>query len=56
MAAEERGERVIAHPEVNVIFDGGAQLYQNVDQDSPLFTPHFLYVAQLLRHAVPDAT
>ena len=43
-AAEERGERVIAHPEVNLIFDGGAALNQNVDQDSPLFTPHFLYV------------
>jgi len=43
-AAEERGESVIAHPEVNVIFDGGKYLLQNVDQDSPLFTPHFLYV------------
>ncbi len=43
-AADEEGRRVIAHPELNVIFDGGAQLNQNVDQDSPLFTPHFLYV------------
>jgi glycosyltransferase involved in cell wall biosynthesis len=43
-AAEERGESAIVHPEVNVIFDGGKYLLQNVDQDSPLFTPHFLYV------------
>ncbi|MFN8190326.1 MAG: glycosyltransferase family A protein [Nocardioidaceae bacterium] len=42
--AHDAGERVIAHPELNVIFDGGYQLNQNVDQDSPLFTPHFLYV------------
>jgi hypothetical protein len=42
--AEGRGEKVIAHPELNVIFDGGLQLNQNVDQDSPLFTPYFLYV------------
>lgn len=43
-AAEARGEGVIAHPEVNMIFDGGKYLLQNVDQDSALFTPHFLYV------------
>jgi glycosyltransferase involved in cell wall biosynthesis len=42
--ARGRGERVIAHPELNVIFDGGTQLNHNVDQDSPLFTPYFLYV------------
>ncbi|HET7326694.1 MAG TPA: glycosyltransferase family A protein [Nocardioidaceae bacterium] len=44
VAAEHRGERVIAHPEVNIVFDGGKYLLQNVDQDSPLFAPHFLYV------------
>lgn len=38
------GEKVIAHPELNVIFDGGSQLNHNVSQNSPLFTPHFLYV------------
>jgi hypothetical protein len=42
-SAEERGERVIVHPEVNIVFDGGTYLLQNVDQDSPLFSPHFLY-------------
>ena len=34
---------MIAHPEVNLIFDGGKYLLQNVDQESPLFTPHFFY-------------
>ena len=43
-AADERGERVIAHPELNVVFDGGQYLVQTLDQDSPLFTPYFLYV------------
>ena len=43
-AAEGRGERLIVHPEVNLIFDGGTQLNHNVSQDSPLFTPYFLYV------------
>lgn len=42
--AEENGERVIAHPEVNLIFDGGTQLNHNVAQDSPLFSPYYLYV------------
>jgi hypothetical protein len=42
--AAAEGARVIAHPELNVIFDGGTQLNHNLGQDSPLFTPHFLYV------------
>ncbi|MEP9381162.1 glycosyltransferase family A protein [Nocardioides sp. KR10-350] len=42
--ARDRGERVIAHPELNIIFDGGKTVLRNVDQDSPLFTPHFFYV------------
>ena len=44
IAAVDRGERVIAHPEVNIVFDGGKYLWHNVGQDAPLFTPHFLYV------------
>lgn len=44
IAAEDRGDRVIAHPEVNIIFDGGRYLWHNLDQDSPLFTPYYLYV------------
>jgi hypothetical protein len=43
-AAGERGERAIAHPEVNMIFDGVRAVLHNVDQDSPLFTPYFLYL------------
>jgi glycosyltransferase involved in cell wall biosynthesis len=42
--AEDEGARMIAHPELNVIFDGGTQLNHNIGQASPLFTPHFLYV------------
>jgi hypothetical protein len=42
-AAAERGERAIAHPELNVVFDGTKTIYLNVDQSSPLFTPHYLY-------------
>jgi glycosyltransferase involved in cell wall biosynthesis len=43
-AAAERGERAIAHPELNVVFDGSWGVLLNIDQDSPLFTPHYLYV------------
>jgi hypothetical protein len=43
-AAADRGQRAIAHPELNVIFDGRRVVRLNVAQDSPLFTPHYLYV------------
>ncbi len=43
-AAEERGERVIAHPELNMIFDGVRAVLHNVDSDSELFTPYFLHL------------
>lgn len=43
-AADERGEKVIAHPELNVLFDRNWAVSRNVDQDSPLFTPHYFYV------------
>jgi hypothetical protein len=43
-AAAGRRERAIAHPELNVIFDGGKSVRQNVDSSSPLFTPYMLYV------------
>jgi Glycosyl transferase family 2 len=42
VAAEERGERVIAHPEVNMIFDGVRAVLHNIDSASELFTPYFL--------------
>ena len=41
--AQRRGERAIAHPELNVVFDGARAVLVNVPQDSPLFTPHSLY-------------
>jgi hypothetical protein len=44
VAAEERGERVVAHPELNAVFDGQTTVWLNIDQDSPLFTPYYLYV------------
>lgn len=43
-AAGARGERAIAHPELNVVFDGVRTVQVNIDQGSPLFTPHYLYV------------
>jgi hypothetical protein len=43
-AAAERGVRAIAHPELNVVFDGLNTLMLSTDQTSPLFTPHYLYV------------
>jgi hypothetical protein len=42
-AAAERGEHAIAHPELNVVFDGTKSVLVNIDQRSPLFTPHYLY-------------
>lgn len=45
-AAAEQGERAIAHPELNAVFDGQRSLWLNIDQGSPLFSPHYLY----LRH------
>jgi hypothetical protein len=44
MAGESRGERLIAHPELNVLFDRNRMVSRNIDQDSPLFTPHFFYL------------
>ncbi|MBO0844801.1 MAG: glycosyltransferase family 2 protein [Nocardioides sp.] len=43
-AAAERGERAIAHPEMNMVFDGKRSVWVNLPDDSPLFTPHYLYV------------
>jgi len=42
-AALDRGERVIAHPELTVDFDGSGAVQINIDQSSPLFTSHYLY-------------
>jgi len=42
-AAAGRGERVIAHPELDVVFDGRTEVRRSVAQDHRLFTPHHLY-------------
>jgi Glycosyltransferase like family 2 len=43
-SAAERGERAIAHPELNMVFDGIRSVWVNLPNDSALFTPHYLYV------------
>jgi len=43
-AAAQEGRRVIAHPELNVMFDGGISVLVHIDQTSPLFTPYFAYL------------
>ena len=48
-AAAERGERAIAHPELNVVFDGSKAIRQNIDSSSSLFRPAPSLRAQLLR-------
>ena len=42
--AETAGQRVIAHPEVALVFDGSRALRHGVDQEGELFTPHLLSV------------
>jgi len=43
-AGEARGERLIASPELEVVFDRNVASTRNIGQDSPLFTPYFLYL------------
>ena len=45
-AAAGRGDRVVAHPELDVVFDGRTEVRVNIGQDSGLFTPHHLYVGE----------
>ncbi|MCK0168419.1 glycosyltransferase [Jannaschia sp. S6380] len=42
-AAARDGRHVIAHPEVNWIFDGAADVVWNPAQDDPLWTPRYFY-------------
>ncbi|HET7193891.1 MAG TPA: glycosyltransferase family A protein [Nocardioides sp.] len=42
-AAASRGERAIAHPELNVVFDGKRSVMLNIEPSSRLYTPHYLY-------------
>lgn len=41
--AEAAGERVVAHPELNWIFEGADMVFMKPGQDDPLFTPHYFY-------------
>jgi hypothetical protein len=41
---EERGQKLIAHPELNILFDRNRMVTRNIDQGSPLFTPLLFYV------------
>lgn len=43
-AGAERGEGLIASPELEVLFDRNVASVRNLEQDSPLFTPYFLYL------------
>jgi glycosyltransferase involved in cell wall biosynthesis len=43
-AGEEAGEGLIASPELEVLFDRNVAAVRNLEQDSPLFTPYFLYL------------
>jgi glycosyltransferase involved in cell wall biosynthesis len=42
--AGDDARRLIAHPELNVMFDGKLGVLQNIDQDSILFTPYHFYM------------
>lgn len=41
--AEEQGRMVIAHPELNWLFDGAGAVFTKPNQSDPLFSPYFLY-------------
>lgn len=43
-AGEARGEGLIASPELEILFDRNIAATRNLEQDSPLFTPYFLYL------------
>jgi hypothetical protein len=42
-AAEQQNERVIAHPEINWVFDEIPSVFTKPSQDDPLFTPYYWY-------------
>ncbi|WP_415714095.1 glycosyltransferase family A protein [Roseibium sp.] len=37
------GERIIVHPELNWLFDGGNSVFAKPDQTDDIFIPHFFY-------------
>lgn len=42
-AAQDAGERVIAHPELNWLFDGAKDVFAKTDQSDPVFSPYLFY-------------
>lgn len=44
VAGDGARERIIATPELAIIFDRAVAVNRNLDQDSPLFTPYYLYL------------
>ncbi|MEO1102115.1 MAG: glycosyltransferase [Pseudomonadota bacterium] len=40
---EMNGEMLIAHPELNWLFDGATMAFAKPNQDDPVFVPHFFY-------------
>lgn len=43
--AQADGQRAIAHPELNWLFDGASSVFLKPDQDDPLFSPwHFYFM------------
>jgi len=43
--ADRVRERVIVHPEINWVFDGGSFVFTKPPQDDFLFTPHYFYIS-----------
>jgi len=43
--AEEKGEKIIVHPELNWIFEGSDWVFVKPDQLSDMFNPYFFYTA-----------
>lgn len=41
--AADRGERAIAHPELNWLFDAAASVFVKPEQTDPLFSPYYFY-------------
>lgn len=45
IAAEKRSQKIIAHPELNIFFDGSDSCLANGSDVDPLFTPVYWHVA-----------
>lgn len=43
--ADAEGRRIIVHPEINWLFDGGASVFAKPDQRDSIFTPYYFQIA-----------